>query len=55
MVLLLTLEAYLFSFGWLIHDIPRLRLPIQDLQMRAVAEKAAFFRTFCLLSAVPLS
>jgi len=44
----LPLEAYLFSLGWLIPDIPRLRLPIQDLQMRAIAEKAAFFRTFNL-------
>ncbi|CAA9590159.1 hypothetical protein AVDCRST_MAG81-5158 [uncultured Synechococcales cyanobacterium] len=44
----LPVEAYLFSLGWLIQEVPRLRLPIQDPVMRAAAEKVEFFRTFNL-------
>jgi carboxylesterase len=47
---LLPLEAYLFSIGHLIEDIPRLRLPIKDQIMHEGAQKAAFFQTFNLSS-----
>ncbi len=45
---LLPPEAYLYSIGWLIEDIPRLKLPIFDDALRAAAESVAYFRTFNL-------
>jgi carboxylesterase len=45
---LLPPEAYLFSLGYLIRDVPRLSLPIRDRTMRAAAEAAAYFQTFNL-------
>ncbi len=45
---LFPLEAYLFSFGWLIDQIPRLRLPLQDPVMREAAKQVEFFQTFNL-------
>jgi carboxylesterase len=47
---LLPPEAYLYSLGRLIDDVPRRSLPIRDQQMRSHAEKAAYFRTFNLPS-----
>jgi carboxylesterase len=47
---LLPPEAYLYTVGLLLKDVPRLRLPICDQKMRHQAEKSAFFRTFNLLS-----
>lgn len=41
-------EVYLFSIGRWVNDLPRLRLPIRDVQMRRLAEEAAFFRSFNL-------
>jgi carboxylesterase len=43
---LLPPEAYLYSLGWLIDDVPRRQPPIRDQQMRRHAEQAAWFRTF---------
>uniref|UniRef100_B8HYQ3 Carboxylesterase n=1 Tax=Cyanothece sp. (strain PCC 7425 / ATCC 29141) TaxID=395961 RepID=B8HYQ3_CYAP4 len=45
---LLPLEAYLFSIGWLLEDVPRWRLPLTDPIMHELALKAAFFRSFNL-------
>lgn len=46
---LLPLEAYLFSIGYLISDVPRiLGLPIMDKIMLEAAREAAFFQTFNL-------
>ncbi|WP_315861878.1 alpha/beta fold hydrolase [Candidatus Cyanaurora vandensis] len=46
----LPLERLLFSVGWWIQDVPRLRLPIRDEVMRREAEKVAFLPTFNLAS-----
>jgi carboxylesterase len=43
-------EAYLFSIGQLIDNVPRLRLPIKDKQMRLEAEQVSFFKSFNLPS-----
>jgi carboxylesterase len=43
-------EAYLFSIGQLVDNVPRLRLPIKDKKMRAEAEQARFFDSFNLPS-----
>jgi carboxylesterase len=45
---LLPPEAYLFSIGQLIEDVPRFRLPIRDRGMYSEAEKVIFFKTFNL-------
>lgn len=45
---LLPLEALIFSLGWLIEDVPRLRLPIRDPAMRSLAEEVMFYKTFNL-------
>ena len=45
---LLKPETYLASVGRLINDVPRLKLPIRDRDMRKAAQEAAFFRTFNL-------
>lgn len=42
----LPLEAYLYSLGYLITDLPRLGLPICDRTMRAAAQAVKFFHTF---------
>jgi carboxylesterase len=47
---LLPPEAYLYSLGRLIDDVPRRHPPIRDLQMRRQTEQAAWFRTFNLSS-----
>ena len=41
-------EQYLHSLGWLLEDVPRFRLPIRDGDVRALAEKVAYFRSFNL-------
>jgi carboxylesterase len=41
-------EQYLNSLGWLLDDVPRFRLPIRDGNVRALAEKVAYFRSFNL-------
>jgi carboxylesterase len=41
-------EAYLFSIGYLIADLPRLQLPILDKTMLKSAQEALFFQTFNL-------
>lgn len=45
---LLPLEAWLFSLGWFIRDLPRWRLPLRDPAMRKLAEEIVFYRTFNL-------
>jgi carboxylesterase len=45
---LFRLEQYLNSLGWLLDDVPRFRLPIRDSDVRALAEKVAYFRSFNL-------
>jgi carboxylesterase len=45
---LFRLEQYLNSLGWLLDDVPRFRLPIRDSEVRALAEKVAYFRSFNL-------
>jgi carboxylesterase len=45
---LFRLEQYLNSLGWLLDDVPRFRLPIRDGEVRALAEKVAYFRSFNL-------
>ncbi|MFT0728147.1 alpha/beta hydrolase [Synechococcus sp. F70.1] len=45
---LFRLEQYLNSLGWLLDDVPRFRLPIRDGNVRALAEKVAYFRSFNL-------
>jgi carboxylesterase len=47
---LLPPEAYLYSLGRLIDDVPRRHPPIRDQQVRRHAEQAAYFRTFNLPS-----
>ena len=47
---LLSPEAYLFSIGQLIDDVPRLRLPIRDKTMRVEAEQAKYLGSFNLAS-----
>lgn len=42
----LPLEAYLYSVGYLIPDLPRLGLPICDRTMKAAAQSVKFFHTF---------
>ncbi len=46
----LPLEAYVWSLGFAITDVPRLRLPIFDPEMQKVARAAAFYRTFNIAS-----
>lgn len=41
-------EQYLNSLGWLLEDVPRFRLPIRDGDVRALAEKVAYFHSFHL-------
>lgn len=41
-------EQYLNSLGWLLEDVPRFHLPIRDGDVRALAEKVAYFRSFNL-------
>nr|WP_275575052.1 alpha/beta fold hydrolase [Neosynechococcus sphagnicola] len=41
-------EAYLFSLGQLIEDVPRFHLPIRDRSMQAAAEQVIFYKTFNL-------
>lgn len=41
-------EAYLFSIGHFIEEVPRLWLPIQDQQMRRAVEQILGYRTFNL-------
>lgn len=41
-------EAYLFTVGRLITDLPRLRLPIRDRVMEKAAREVVFFNTFNL-------
>jgi carboxylesterase len=45
---LLPPEAYLYAFGWLVEDLPRLSLPIRDRETRTAAERVFFFKTFNL-------
>jgi carboxylesterase len=47
---LLPPEAYLYSLGQFIDDVPRRHPPIREQQMRRYAEQAAYFRTFNLPS-----
>jgi carboxylesterase len=42
----LPLEAYIWSLGFIIPEVPRIRLPIFDPQMQKAARAAAFFMTF---------
>jgi carboxylesterase len=44
----LPLEAYVWSLGYVIPDLPRLRLPIFDLDKHKMAWKVSFFQTFNL-------
>lgn len=44
----LPLEVYINTLGYLIPDVPRLRLPIADPMVEKQARKAAFFSTFNL-------
>ena len=44
----LPLEAYVFSLGYWLQDIPRLGLPIRDPIMQAAAQQVVFFHTFNL-------
>ena len=44
--LILPPEAYLYSIGYLIDNLPRLRLPVRDRAMREQAEAIAFFQSF---------
>jgi carboxylesterase len=44
----LPLEAYINTLGYVIRDVPRLRLPISDPIIEKLARKAAFFSTFSL-------
>lgn len=39
-------ETYVRKIGHLVPDIPRMKLPIKDPAMMALAHKAAYFRTF---------
>jgi carboxylesterase len=48
LVLLAPSEQYLNSLGWLLKEVPRLSLPIRDGDVRALAEKVAYFRSFNL-------
>ncbi len=41
-------EQYLNSLGWLLEEVPRFHLPIRDGDVRALAEKVAYFRSFNL-------
>lgn len=41
-------EAYLFSIGYLLSDLPRLQLPILDKTMLKAAQEVLFFQTFNL-------
>jgi carboxylesterase len=43
---LLPAEAYLYTLGLVIEDLPRLGLPMRDRAMKAEAEKVLFFKTF---------
>ncbi|MEN9229617.1 MAG: alpha/beta fold hydrolase [Thermostichus sp. DG02_5_bins_236] len=43
-------EQYLNSIGRLLEDVPRLQLPIRDGDVRALAEKTAYFQSFNLPS-----
>jgi carboxylesterase len=43
-------EAYLWSLGYIIRDLPRLRLPIFDVDKHKMAWKVSFFQTFNLAS-----
>jgi carboxylesterase len=43
---LLPAEAYLYTLGYAIEDLPRLGLPIRDRAMKTEAERVIFFRTF---------
>ncbi len=43
---LLPLEAYLFSLGYIIDDVPSFNLPIKDSKMRQAADQVAFLQTF---------
>ncbi|BAC89950.1 gll2009 [Gloeobacter violaceus PCC 7421] len=45
---LLPPEAYLYSVGRLLPQVPRRRLPVRDRAMREAAEQAAYYRTFNL-------
>jgi carboxylesterase len=45
---LLPLEAWLFSLGWLLPDLPWWHLPLRDASMRQLAEAIVFYRTFNL-------
>ncbi len=45
---ILPLEAYIFSLGYWLQDIPRWQLPIQDPITQAAAQRVVFFRTFNL-------
>lgn len=47
---LLPPEAYLYSLGQWVTDVPRWRLPIRDPVMHQGALKACFFRTFNLVA-----
>jgi carboxylesterase len=42
----LPLEAYVWSVGFVVPEVPRLRLPIFDPEMQKVARAAAFYKTF---------
>ncbi|WP_404787771.1 alpha/beta hydrolase [Altericista sp. CCNU0014] len=44
----LPLETYINTLGYLIRDVPRLRLPISDPAIEKLARKAVFFSTFNL-------
>ncbi|MGY3253842.1 carboxylesterase [Thermostichus sp. MS-CIW-19] len=41
-------EQYLNSLGWLLEEVPRFRLPIRDGDVRALAERVAYLRSFNL-------
>jgi len=43
---LLPIEAYLYSIGFLLNDLPRFRLPIFDSEMQAAAQAIVFYKTF---------
>jgi carboxylesterase len=44
----LPLEVYINTLGYIVRDLPRLRLPIADPETEKLARKAVFFSTFNL-------
>lgn len=47
---LVPVENYIQALGWLITDVPRLRLPIFDPEMHRQAMEIVFYQTFSILA-----